>query len=300
MFLLPVILAIGLSTSIIDLKTKKIYNRHLIIGAAAGLIALGHDALLGHEPVLFHLLNGLAAFIVGFVLHRTVLWRGGDAKLFTLYAFLMPLPVYHPLAFPCVISLFACSFIAGMILLIPVFIRDVIINRQVIAHDLSSPSTLEALLRGTTRLIMVSWIMFPFYYLAIITNPILILLIMYLSFSWRITKDKNVGRHYVAEFLQRNRILLPACLLLGLLMRMLLSPASLLPMGLIRFGLISLGSVLISLCIQTTFNHFKNYHERVPFAPILLMGFILSYTPFLVVLRGLLGRWNIMLYHYSP
>src|SRR5208337_2339158 len=109
MLFLSLILIIGLLTTFTDLKSKKIYNQHLAIGAVAGLAAGAYTAVFGHEDVLYHCVNCLVAFGIGFVLHRTALWKGGDAKLFMLYAFLMPTPVYVPLPFPGVVSLFACS-----------------------------------------------------------------------------------------------------------------------------------------------------------------------------------------------
>jgi hypothetical protein len=54
-------------------------------------------------------------------------------------------------------------------------------------------------------------------------------------------------------------------------------------------------STTISICIRTTFDHFKDYHERVPFAPLLFMGCILSYTPFLTRLMYAATQWNVLI-----
>ena len=174
MLFLVLILGIGILTTFTDLQNKKIYNQHLVIGAVAGLIVTAYSAWR-HEHVVFHIINGLVAFLIGFLLHRSALWRGGDAKLFALYAFLMPTPVYTHLLFPCVVSLFACSFIVGCALLMPIFIKDIIVNHKTIADGLFLPSERQALFKAIARIIFSSWILFPFYYLARITNPVIIL-----------------------------------------------------------------------------------------------------------------------------
>src|SRR5208283_4575116 len=113
MLILSVILIIGVLTTFTDLKNKKIYNQHLALGTVLGIIAIVYAAVFNHEHAIFHITNGLVAFLIGVILHRSALWRGGDAKLFTLYAFLMPTPIYNHIPFSSMISLFACSFIAG-------------------------------------------------------------------------------------------------------------------------------------------------------------------------------------------
>ena len=135
MIFLGPILITGILTTFTDLKSKKIYNDHLVIGAVLGLIATACAAVFWHEHVLFHIVNGLVAFLIGALLHQSALWRGGDAKLFTLYAFLMPAPVYNILFFPNVVSLFACSFFAGTVILLPVFIKDIFIHHKTIINS---------------------------------------------------------------------------------------------------------------------------------------------------------------------
>ncbi len=290
MVFLSIILAIGVLTTFTDLKNKKIYNQHLGLGAVLCLIATVYAAVFRHEHVLFHIVNGLIAFLIGFLLHRSALWRGGDAKLFTLYAFLMPTPVYSHILFPSVINLFACSFIAGMIILIPVFIKDIIINHNTIANDLFLPAKRQALFNGVMTIIFSSWILFPFYYLARIINPVIILTITYLIFNWGYFVKKEVKKHYIIESFKKNFIVLPVGIVFGFLMRLWLFPNSLSYPALSRYIIIITLSAIISTCIRTTFDHFKDYHERVPFAPLLFIGCVLSYTHFLTGLMQMVTR----------
>jgi Flp pilus assembly protein protease CpaA len=291
-----IILIIGALTTYTDLKNKKIYNQHLIIGGILGLMACLYTALLMHQDILFHLINGLAAFIIGFLLHRSALWKGGDAKLFTLYAFLMPVPVYSHILLPSVINLFACSFIAGTLILTPVFIKDIILHRKKIANDLFSPAKRFALYDAIGTVVFTSWLLFPIYYLARITDPVIILTISYLIFSW----GYNLKNAKEYDFLKHVKELAPQLLagfIFGLLARLGLSPDSLSFPALTRYLARTILSVVMSTCIHTTFNHFKDYQHRVSFAPLLLIGCILSYTPFLTKLTQLVLRCNVLLSH---
>ena len=294
MVFLSIILVIGVLTTLTDLKNKKIYNQHLGLGALLGLIAAAYTVIFKHENILFHINNGFVAFLIGFLLHRSALWKGGDAKLFTLYAFLMPVPVYSHILFPSVINLFACSFIAGTAILIPVFIKDIIINHNAITNDLFLPVKRRALFDAIVTVIFFSWILFPIYYLARITDPVIILTISYLIFNWGYSL-KEVEKDYVVKNIKRMFFPLSAGIIFGFLTRLWLSPDSLSFPALTRYTFRVALSAAVLTCIHTTFNHFKDYRERVPFAPLLFIGCILSYTPFLTKLIHVVTQWNVLL-----
>jgi len=297
MIFFSLILLIGTLTSFTDLKNKKIYNNHLIITAVLGLIATAYAALFNHEHILYHTINVLVAFPIGWIMYRSGLWKGGDAKLFTLYAYLMPPPSYSLLFFPGVINLFACSFIAGTLILMPFFIKDILINYKSIASDFLLPPKNKALFRGIMRIFCCSWISFPFYYFARISNSIIILAITYLFFIWGYGSVGKIKKHYMRK--QFNIILLTIILAIGMLwgffMRLWLFPNSLSFPALTHYFLMLTLFTTISIFIHTTFNHFKDYKERIPFAPLFFIGCLLSYTPFLTKLMPLLARWNILL-----
>ena len=296
MFFLFLILTIGVLTTFTDLKSKKIYNQHLSIGAVVGIIAMAYAAFFGHKNILSHITSGLVAFLIGTLLHRSALWKGGDAKLFTLYAFLMPpTAAFNDIPFPSAINLFACSFIAGMAILLPAFIKDILINHSVIINDLFLPARRQALFLAIGTVIFNSWILFSFYYLARTTNPVIILTINYFSFIWGYDVKKEAKKHFISDFLKKNSISLLLGISFGLLMRLWFSPNSLSYPALTRYIFMTTLSVILSTCIHTTFNHFRNYHERVPFAPLLFMGCMLSYTPFLATLMHIVTQWNVLL-----
>jgi Flp pilus assembly protein protease CpaA len=294
MIFFGLILIIGVITTFTDLKNKKIYNQHLVIGAIVSLIATAYVSIFQHEHVLFHFINGSIAFLIGFILHRSSLWKGGDAKLFTLYAFIMPVPVYSHILFPSVVDLFANSFIAGTIILLPLFIKDILLNHKVILNDLFSPAKREACSMGIIRIIFLSWALFPFYYLARITNPVIILTISFLMFNWGYETKKEVKKHYIIETLKNAFIKLSALFVFGLLTRLWLCPNALSYTAFLRFLIVITLSAATSIFIHTTLDHFKYSQERVPFAPLLFIGCLLSYTPFLTKITHLAVRWNLL------
>jgi len=295
MIFFPIILIIGALTTFTDLKSKKIYNQHLVIGAIIGIIVTAYSALFKQEQILFHIFNGFAAFIIGFILHRFSLWRGGDAKLFTLYAFLMPIPAYAHSPCPNVVSLFACSFIAGMIILMPVFIKDILIHHKIILNDLLLPVKLNALAQAIVSMALLSWILFPVYYLARITNHVIILMITFLIFnSMYPSVKKEVNKNFLIDIFKRGFFKIILYTVLGFLLRLWLAPNYLSFPAITRFIMMITLSAVISTCIRTTFDHFKDYHERVPFAPLLFIGCLLSYTPFLTRLMHMVTKWNVL------
>jgi Flp pilus assembly protein protease CpaA len=176
-----IILTIGAFTSFTDIRSKKIYNQHLTIGAIGGLAAVVYTGVWAHENILFHCINGLIAFLAGAFFYKIGVWKGGDAKLFMLYAFLMPALTHGPTLFFSAVNLFACSFIFAMIIMMPILIKDVISNRGVIAKKFWEKR--NAWFTGILISVIFSWIMFPLFHLTKFTsNPTLILTFSFLIF----------------------------------------------------------------------------------------------------------------------
>ena len=270
---LSIMLIIGTLTVITDLQNKKIYNDHLAIAAVLGLAAIIYTAVWRHENILFHISNGLIAFVIGVCFHRFDLWRGGDAKLFTLYAFLMPALKPDHILLSSAINLFACSFIAGMIVLTPIFIKDIASNYNAIINKLS-PKTRKELLTEVKMTIFLAWILFPVYYFArTIQIPFLSLVITYLIFY--------IVHHFLRKTIKINFLIAASGITFGFLMHLWLSPNSLswpvLPYFILKIGLY----YALFACIYTSFELLEEYKNRVPFAPLLFIGCVLSYTPFL-------------------
>ena len=275
-------LAIGLLTTITDIGQKKIYNIHLILGAGLGLLAAWYVLLTDPAIIIAHLVNASFSLPISWLIYHFKLWRGGDAKLFCLYAFLMPPLGHGNFLFSGAISLFACSFIAGTIILIPLFIKDNAANYNTViqhAFPLEKRKNLYTNIRIT---FLLSWILFPFYYfLRFIHIPVISLGITYIIFI--------LANQFLRE-IRINNIAKISMIALGIFLRLWINPLSLswpiLPYSILRIVLLS----VVSAYIYASLDLLKEYHERVAFAPLLFMGFLLSYTPFLSRITHLISR----------
>ncbi|MBI4739837.1 prepilin peptidase [Candidatus Woesearchaeota archaeon] len=92
-FFLPIIAALGASTSWSDFKEGRIKNKHLLTAVAAGLFvtsALYFSAALAAKSLLLTLANAAVALAIGFLLWILGLWSAGDAKLYAVFALLIP------------------------------------------------------------------------------------------------------------------------------------------------------------------------------------------------------------------
>ncbi len=97
-FFLAILTAVGGLVTLEDLKTKKIKNKWLALGLLSGLILDSAFLIfVGLDPVYLGLvsLNFFSALAVGFLLWSLGSWPAGDAKLFALYVFLLPLHYYY-------------------------------------------------------------------------------------------------------------------------------------------------------------------------------------------------------------
>ncbi len=279
-----IILTIGLFTTFTDLKHKKIYNTHIVIGAVLGLAAIVYAAAWGHERIMFHFINGLIASVIAILFYHFDLWKGGDTKLFTLFAFLMPPLEEGTTIFSCAINLFACSFIAGAIILLPVFIKDFASNKK----DEFKHENLKKPFNTIRLTIIFSWMLFPLYYFLTpalgktIHAPILLQIITYAIFY--------LIRRFLKKIMTMNRMIVLSGITFGFVMRLWLNPYSLswpvLPYSILKLTLYS----GLSACIYAVQTDFKKYRERIPFAPLLFVGCLLSYTPFLTWLMQKIYR----------
>lgn len=284
---LSIIFITGILTIITDLRIKRIYNKHLVIGLLLGLLASFYATIWTHEDIIYHIVSGIIGFITGLCLYRFGVWKGGDAKLFALYAFLMPPINSNVTLFSNVISLFSCSFIIGMLIILPIFIKDILINRKELATELFSAEKSPALIIAVIRTIFFSWMLFPFYYVVSGINPSITLIVTYVIFRMGYS-SKSSFKYLLLE--------IPGSLIFGVLMRFWLRPESLLPLALAHYLIVITLSTTFSICIYTTMNFLKDYRDRVSFAPLLFAGCILSYTPFLKGIMGVMIKCNALLY----
>ena len=131
----------------------------------------------------------------------------------------------------------------------------------------------ENIFSATRITIGFSWILFPVYYFAkFIHFPAVSLIITYLIY--------NLATHFLKN-IKATYFIVGGGIIFGLLMRVWLSPYSLswpaLPYSILKIGLFS----VLSAFIYASLKLLKECHDRIPFAPLLFIGCVLSYTPFL-------------------
>ncbi len=285
-----VIFLIGSLTIFTDVKFQKIHNKHLALGGLLSIIPLSLSIIYAYDNALYHCINGLIAFIVGFILFKFEFWRGGDAKLFVLYAFLMPIPENSPVPFPCVTSLLACSFILGMIIISPFLLKDILVNHKTIVNALFLPDQRQRMFFAAIWVLLYSWVIFPIYYFARITNIAIIIPFSFILFNRKYKQKSKIIQNFIPTFLKKNWFEIPGCIVLGFLMRLWLAPYLLTWQEVTHSIYIILLSLLASTFMHVTFSCVKEYQDRIPFAPLLFMGCLMSYTPFLTLITHLARR----------
>lgn len=124
MFLLP-IMVVGSLCVFTDLKTQKIYNKVIAFGFFYGLVFFIYFSINQYNETYFSdvLINFLISVFVSYALWFYNCWSAGDAKLFSLFAFLLPLSFYEKLNYP-----FFPSFDILINLFIPVVVFLLILS----------------------------------------------------------------------------------------------------------------------------------------------------------------------------
>ncbi|MDD2227363.1 MAG: hypothetical protein PHH71_02130 [Clostridia bacterium] len=122
---LILIIVIGLICSFTDLKEKKIYNKILFLGFVLGVVSFLYFMLNNYNgPYLISMIvNLVISILIAYGLWLYNCWSAGDAKLFTLFSFLLPLSFYSSSNYP-----FFPSFNILINLFIPVIIYLLILS----------------------------------------------------------------------------------------------------------------------------------------------------------------------------
>lgn len=156
MFLLyTIVLALGIATIHSDIKIKKIRNNHLLIATISGIIVYIYLIAAGKFfPDIHFLWNALIALFLAMTLYLTETWGGGDAKLFIVLCFLIPLNRYPPALFFPSIALFVNIFLFGTIAILILLLKNTLKNRKTVWNKIFSNTT--ALVIGKAFLIIFS------------------------------------------------------------------------------------------------------------------------------------------------
>lgn len=151
LFLFPIFL-IGLITGYQDFKCGKIKNKWIILGLVWGIAVYAfsvifkffNPSVISYSYMLAVFINSGIALLVGYLFWRFNLWSAGDAKLFFVFAFLLPLKYYqrgyllyfHSFALLVNVFVPAAAYLAARNLFLAgrVLLRDGIYFRQAIVR----------------------------------------------------------------------------------------------------------------------------------------------------------------------
>ncbi|MBF0504807.1 MAG: prepilin peptidase [Candidatus Omnitrophica bacterium] len=273
LLLFVVVAVIGGIVVTTDLKERRIYNIHLAMGFLAGSLVLLYATLIRREDMNIHFINGIAAALIGFIFFHYKEWRGGDAKLFMLFSFLMPLTGQENKYYLTSIVFFSSTFIAGSIIVVPLLIHDGVLHWKEIFIKENCRRELGELRQALLGSFLLSWLLFPVYFLLRMPGDSAVALIL-TFIVWCVFRGQGLPEI-------RFRFQVFMMIFVGLAARLFLAPGMLsAPMMMNYFGRIVVWSAVF-VFMNIILKNLKTSKDRLPFAFFLVVGCVLSYTPFL-------------------
>lgn len=90
-----VAVVVGILSSITDLRNGKIYNKIILLSLVVGLpLVIYYYGFLATDLLPSYCCNLGIAIILGFLFYKFKLWAAGDGKLWIVFVFLIPVPIY--------------------------------------------------------------------------------------------------------------------------------------------------------------------------------------------------------------
>jgi Flp pilus assembly protein protease CpaA len=185
---LPFILFLGIITSYTDIKQGKIKNKTLLASLIAGTIvyiliilsSFFNSGTVNDNYFITLFLNTILALATGIVLWHFKLWSAADAKLFAVYAFLIPLSsyssnIYNP--FP--------AFTILMNTFVPFFMfyttKNIFLTNKKLFKKFVKKIKLNKIIEIILSVFIILWIPQLIFELTGQTNFLLILLVIIIS-----------------------------------------------------------------------------------------------------------------------
>lgn len=279
-FFFLLIIITGFVATSTDLRHKKIRNSHLSIIAIAAIILVIIKALSDKSLPMLQLVSTGCAIIIAWVFYKNDLWRGGDAKLFVAFSFLMPATGYESRIFLPSIALFCTTFISALIFLGLWLFRDFCVNPKAVIENIFKALKRYHLHKAIGATFKISWVIFPlFRACGLAQYGVLSFLGIYLISIYASAELKKLIVH--------NKFLTVAALVGGLLLHVKFLPDILLWKNFLFYLCIVVVYPVLMFILSSGINFINKSPERVPFAPFLFLGCLLSYTPFLTLIASL-------------
>jgi|GEM_PF-6569717 len=268
----------GIFTTITDLQHKKIRNNHLVIIAILAVALTIVKAFADKFSMLQMVSTGFAV-IIALAFYKYDLWRGGDAKLFVLLSFLMPVTGYESKIFLPSIALFVNSFIIALIYL----------GLSLLKHFFADPKTVTDNVRKAVEEYKPSGAIAVTFFISWLTFPVFRMFGLYrygvLSFVTIYVINLCLGK--TIKTLIQNKAVAVTAFAIGFFLRYKFAPEFFLWNHLLIYAGIVVMYPLLALILSSGTKHIAKSDDRVPFSPFLFMGCLSSYTPFLWWLMSL-------------
>jgi len=267
------ILITGTFSIYTDITQRKIKNKHLVIISIAAFVLYSIGLFTGKlnpSPSLF--LNPVIGLITGFTLYAASLWKAGDAKLFFVFSLLLPTNQYSAiLPFSCFV-LFMNIFLMSFIFILPSFLKNIINNKEKIIKEVVSKTALRYFGQIFMITFAISWIIRPALSLLALENNLFLnftlLYLGYLSIFRFINKIKS-------------KVLVALMFAAGLILRVVIMPESFSLTHLASYIKYLLSFSLVFYILRIVMRLEETRQKRIPFAPFMFVGAILSNTDFL-------------------
>ncbi len=262
----------GILTTITDITEHKIKNKHLLFISLVGIFL--YIILFIKKELKFSLnmlLNPFVSLIIGFILYKNNLWRAGDGKLFFIYSLLLPLNKYSSiLPFSC-FTLFLNTFLIAFLFILPSVIKNFLKNKEIFKKLISKKTFLYF---GRIFLITfcLSWMIRPLLYkLHLEKNIFFNFILLYTGYSFIRSSFKKIKNKFISFYI----------ILIALILRYLLFPESLSITSIINYLKYLFSYSLIIYLLKDKSILDKTFQKRVPFAPFMFIGALLTNTDFL-------------------
>lgn len=267
-----------LITAILTIKTdiseKKIYNSHLRLVGILTLLGYLIVFISQKSPISFSnfIINSTLSLFIGFAFYFKDMWRAGDAKLFFIYSLLIATKKTNPVIPIACVELFFNMFLLGSLFLIPSILITTVKKRNTLLTNLSIKNIINSIIKTFMVTLGLSWLVFPILHVFEIKNSIFInSLIIYLSFRLLYKAFSDIA----------NITMCVLVFLTGFMLRFVLIPKSITIYQLFIYLKTIIMFSLIYYPVRIFIETEKEKINRVPFAPFMFLGAILSYTGFL-------------------
>ncbi|MBL7197611.1 MAG: hypothetical protein ISS47_05890 [Candidatus Omnitrophica bacterium] len=267
------IVIVGILTIYTDIVEKKIKNLHLLVISSLAIAVYFIFFVLRELSMSFSFfLNPLAALIIGFLLYISGLWKAGDAKLFIVYALLLPTNKYHSILPLSCFVLFLNTFLISFLLILPLLLADIIKKKSIIIKEIISAKTLIYFSQIFLITFGLSWIIMPLLNFVPIKNNIFLnFILLYIGYS------------AIYKFLYKikHKLLIVCIFLLGFVLRLSIMPDSFSFVNVINYLKFILKYSSILYVVRTIIQLDETKLRRIPLAPFMFIGAVLSNTGFL-------------------